>query len=346
MPVTVVKPISAPSAQVSDIRERRARRGTIRERARRIEIGIVNNMPDAALAATERQFGSVLESVAAEADVRLRFYALRQIPRSREAREHISQLYADADALGYQELDALIVTGAQPNAPNLRQEPYWRSLTSVIDWAEANTISTILSCLAAHAGVLHLDGVARRPLKDKCAGVFAFEVMARSALTPSVDAPWLVPHSRHNGLDEDELKAKSYAILTRSPDVGVDLFVKQFRSLFVFLQGHPEYEADSLAREYRRDMGRFLRGELGAPPILPEGYFAPDAARSLAEFAAHARTERDADLMTAFPAAAGPAAPPWRETAMRLYGAWLGLVAERKAEASQETSSHAARWGG
>src|SRR5579863_5153680 len=174
MPVTVVKPISAPSAQVSDIRERRARRGTIRERARRIEIGIVNNMPDAALAATERQFGSVLESVAAEADVRLRFYALRQIPRSREAREHISQLYADADALGYQELDALIVTGAQPNAPNLRQEPYWRSLTSVIDWAEANTISTILSCLAAHAGVLHLDGVARRPLKDKCAGVFAF----------------------------------------------------------------------------------------------------------------------------------------------------------------------------
>ncbi|HLW93569.1 MAG TPA: homoserine O-succinyltransferase [Roseiarcus sp.] len=347
MPLTIVKPISALSAQVRDIRERRLRRGTIRDRARRIEIGIVNNMPDSALAATERQFGAVLESVSAQADVQLRFYALRQIRRSSEAREHLSQLYADAEALGYQDLDALIVTGAEPNAPDLTHEPYWRSLTSVIDWAEANTISTILSCLAAHAGVLHLDGVARRPLEEKCSGLYAFEVVAQSALTPEIGAPWLVPHSRHNGLSEDELEAKGYAILTRSPDAGVDLFVKQMRSLFVFLQGHPEYEADSLAREYRRDMTRFLRCELNSPPIPPEGYFSPETTQALAAFAAHARAERHPKLMSAFPAdAAGPAEAPWRDTAMRLYGAWLGLIAERKAEASQETSSLATRWGG
>ena len=41
---------------VANLRERRLRRGSIRDRGKRIEIGLVNNMPDAAVAATERQF--------------------------------------------------------------------------------------------------------------------------------------------------------------------------------------------------------------------------------------------------------------------------------------------------
>jgi homoserine O-succinyltransferase len=347
VPVTIVRPASPPNAKVSDIRERRRRRGSIRDRARRLDIGLVNNMPDSALVATERQFGALLASSAARTDVRLRFFALRQIPRSRQALAHLAQSYADAAALGDQELDALIVTGAQPSAPELADEPYWPALTAVIDWAEANTISTILSCLAAHAGVLHLDGVARRPLKDKCSGVYAFEVVTRAGLTRDADARWLSPHSRYNGLDECELVRNGYTILARSPEVGVDLFVKQLRSLFVFLQGHPEYELDSLAREYRRDLRRFFGGELAAPPAAPQDYFPPKTERSLAEFAARARAERNARLMSDFPAAVTAAGEaPWRETATRLYGAWLDIVAERKAEASQDSSALVARWGG
>ena len=72
-------------------------------------------------------------------------------------------------------LDALIITGAQPQADRLSNEPYWEELVEIIDWAKTNTASTILSCLAAHAGVLHLDGVERRPLPEKCTGVFGFE---------------------------------------------------------------------------------------------------------------------------------------------------------------------------
>src|SRR5438067_8140294 len=33
------------------------------------------------------------------------------------------------------------------------------SLTRVLEWAEDHTHSTVLSCLAAHAGILHLDGI-------------------------------------------------------------------------------------------------------------------------------------------------------------------------------------------
>ena len=66
-------------------------------------------------------------------------------------------------------MDALIVTGAEPRAANLRDEPFWDELGFVLDWAAENTISSLLSCLAAHAEVLRSDGVTRRPLAEKAA---------------------------------------------------------------------------------------------------------------------------------------------------------------------------------
>jgi homoserine O-succinyltransferase len=139
-----------------------------------------------------------------------------------------------------------------------------------------------------------------------------------------------------------------YAVLTRSPRVGVDMFVKQMRSLFVFLQGHPEYEGDTLAREYRRDLGRFLGGEIAALPDIPEGYFSAEAERALASFRDQARAAGRPDAMAAFPdiALRGQTDAPWRSSTDLLYRNWLGLVAERKVEAAQRTSSLAARWGG
>jgi homoserine O-succinyltransferase len=346
MPVTIDRPTPQPQPRVSDIRERRRGRGTIRDRGRRITIGLVNNMPDGALAATERQFSGLMESASGEADIRLRLYALRQIPRSREAKDHLAELYADVNALRGQGLDALIVTGAQPLAADLKTEPYWNALANLIDWGEANTISMILSCLAAHAGVLHFSGVARRPLPAKCSGVYAFDLAKKDTLTYGAKGRWLVPHSRHNGLDEEELTRSGYKVLTRSSTAGVDMFVKQLRSFVVFLQGHPEYESETLAREYRRDMSRYLDGEIAAPPRLPAGYFSAEAERAWRNFALQA--ERRAETMISFPEIglrdAGDA--PWRRSASLLYRNWLALVAERKAQASQDSSALVARWGG
>jgi homoserine O-succinyltransferase len=345
MPVTIERPALAAETGVSDIRERRRRRGTIRSHGRRIMIGLVNNMPDAALAATERQFSSALETASGDIDVQLRFYALPQVPRSREALEHMARLYADARTVCDDNLDALIVTGAQPIAANLEDEPYWRGLTKIIDWAEANTISTILSCLAAHAGVRYFSGVARRALPKKCSGVFGFERVRADRLTEG-EGPWIVPHSRHNGLDEQELTRNGYAILTHSSSTGVDMFVKQMGGLMVFLQGHLEYERDTLAREYRRDLGRRLGGEFGELPQMPQDYFPAEAERVLREFCARALVERRPDVMASYPeiGLGGAAQSPWRRSTMLFYRNWLSLIADRKAKAMQNTSSLPARW--
>lgn len=348
MPVTIERPALAAAARISDLRERRRRRGTFRDRGRRLTIGLVNNMPDSALAATERQFRTVLEQAAGDLDIQLRLYALPQVPRSREALEHVAQLYADAVALRGQGADALIVTGAQPKAPDLKDEPYWRSLSAVIDWAAANTLSTILSCLAAHVGVRHFSGIQRRALLRKCSGVFSFERVAADRLTEGADAAWLTPHSRYNGLDERELARNGYTILTRSPSAGVDMFVKRMRSLVVFLQGHPEYESDTLAREYRRDLSLRLAGDSTLLPDIPEGYFSPEAEHALREFSARALREFKPGAMASYPqiALSGAAEAPWRRSANLLYRNWLGLIAERKVELVQSASSLAARWGG
>src|SRR5437016_8772222 len=90
-----------------------------------IDIGLVNNMPDAALEATERQFLTLLEAAADGIVVRLTLYALPDIPRTESGRRRVSSLYASIDGLWDSKLDGLIVTGTEPKAPNLRDEPYW-----------------------------------------------------------------------------------------------------------------------------------------------------------------------------------------------------------------------------
>jgi homoserine O-succinyltransferase len=299
-----------------------------------IEIGLLNNMPDAALEATERQFIALIEAAAHDLRVRLRFFSMADVPRSERGQRHLSNAYRDIDTVWQGHLDALIVTGTEPRAPSLPDEPYWPALAELIDWAEHNTISTIWSCLAAHAAVLHLDGIARRPLADKCFGVFACARALDHPLMHGLAPRVAVPHSRWNELREDELVAHGYDVLRRSPQAGVDTFIRQGASLFVFFQGHPEYDATSLLGEYRRDFGRFLRRERETCPALPHGYFDDATADLLARLRARALADRREDLLAEFPVAMAERGlrAGWRPAAERLYRNWLVHLSARKAE--------------
>src|SRR5271155_5081748 len=122
-----------------------------------IAIGLINNMPDGALDATERQFISILDSASEEIQVQLSFHALPDIPRNEIGARHVRDFCSNANNLWDKTLDGLIVTGREPLTLNLKDEPYWRSFTEVLEWAKNNTHSTVCSCLAAHAAILHMD---------------------------------------------------------------------------------------------------------------------------------------------------------------------------------------------
>jgi homoserine O-succinyltransferase len=308
-------------------------RSTLRSRPAReragISIGLINNMGDEALKSTERQFGGLLSEAAGDIDVSFRVFALRTTPRSPRALDYINAHYEPASAAMDGDFDGLIITGAQPQADRLTDEPYWEELTELIDWAKLHTTSTILSCLAAHAGVRHLDGVERRPLPEKCTGVFGFTVDRTHPLVGEQGRVRLVPHSRHNGLLQSELEQAGYVMLTSSRQSGVDSFVKSFGSQFVFLQGHPEYDANSLAREYRRDMDRCLRGENDRKPARPSGYFGAEAEVELRaiERCAHRDRHRTQIKDISIIDALAPAEAAWREAAIAFYRSWIDMIA-------------------
>src|SRR5438876_8343668 len=297
-----------------------------------LEIGLVNNMPDAALEATERQFRALLDAAADGIEVRLTLYGLPDVPRTEWGRHHVSSFYSGIGDLWSRHHDGLIVTGTEPRAADLRDEPFWGSLTRVLEWAESHTYSTILSCLAAHAGILHMDGIVRRPLGDKRLGIFECVRVSDHPLTASAPSRLRMPHSRWNEIPEEALMACGYRVLTRSEDAGVDAFVKQRKSLFVFFQGHPEYDAVTLLLEYRRDIGRFLRGERDTYPPLPHGYFDPEPIEALTALRERALMDRREELLAGFPTAlaAGKVTNTWRSTAENLYRNWLVYIRARK----------------
>jgi homoserine O-succinyltransferase len=321
---------------------RPSRNGVPPEPGRFLEVGLINNMPDAALESTERQFLEILRAAADDVPVRLRLFALPDVPRTDSGRAHLAGGYCSIDDLWHSRLDGLIVTGTEPRASSLTDEPYWGSLIKVLEWAQEHTASTIWSCLAAHAAVLHLDGVRRQPLDEKRFGVFECASTSDHPLMAGIPARVRISHSRCNELPEQALRSSGYTILTHSSEAGVDAFLKQRKSLFVFFQGHPEYDERALLREYRRDIGRFLRRERETYPALPRGYFDDVAADVLAAFRGKALRDRREALLESFPASFLEARlhPTGRAAVTRLYGNWLSYLCAQKAQ--RQISSRAA----
>ncbi len=299
-----------------------------------VTIGLVNNMPDPAVAATERQFIELLRDATPDIVVLLKLFAIPEMPRSETSRRELAERYRDIAALWDTALDGLIVTGTEPRAKNLIDEPYWETMARLVDWAKDNTASTIWSCLAAHAAVLHADGIARHPLKQKLFGVFDCQLAADHPMTHDVAEPFLVPHSRYNDLPEPPLKSAGYKILSRSDAAGVDIFARQDGSFFLFMQGHPEYDADTLLREYRRDAVRFLNGERDDYPGMPLNYFNEEAVTLANAYRARALAGRRRELIAEFPKAELEVGltNPWRRSAVSIYAKWTAFLRARKAE--------------
>jgi homoserine O-succinyltransferase/O-acetyltransferase len=299
-----------------------------------LTIGLVNNMPDAGCEATERQFIELLRAAASDVVVLLKLFSVAAVPRSEAARAEIASRSRDLSALWDAPLDGLVVTGTEPVAADLKDEPYWNALCDLLDWACHNTMSAVWSCLAAHAAVQYSDGIVRERLSDKLSGVFDCEATGDHPLLAGVAQRWRVPHSRHNDLPEAPLAAGGYRVLSRSAAAGADTFIKEQDggSLFVFFQGHPEYDTDSLLREYRRDVGRFLRGEAGAYPQAPQNYFDGAAMFLADDFRTRAEGGPHGELIGEFPVRSLRAGieNTWHSNAITVYRNWVAFLKEQK----------------
>lgn len=297
---------------------------------RELHIGVLNMMPDSALAATERQFFRLVGESNAIAQFYMHPFTLKELKRGADAQSHVAQYYETFEQIKEQGLDALIISGANVTQPDLAKEPFWKPLIEVIDWAYANVTSTLCSCLATHAVLQFRYAQKRRHLGFKRWGVYSHRVVDRThPLVADVNTRFDVPHSRFNQVDRSQFDSAGLRVLVESEEAGVHLATSGDGFRLIFFQGHPEYDTVSLLKEYKRETLRFVQGARNDYPPLLENYFSLKAQAILDEHHERlvATTGRGVGVAE-FPEALIVAGldNTWHDTAEAVIDNWVGKV--------------------
>jgi len=241
---------------------------------RELHLGLLNMMPDTALEATERQFFRLVGESNQIAQFYIHPFTLKELERCTEGQAHVNQYYKSFDQIKEEGLDALIITGANVTSPELSEQPFWKPLIEIIDWAYDNVTSTLCSCLATHAVLQFRYDQHRLPLSAKRWGVFSHKVVNQQhPLVSGVNTRFDVSHSRFNEITRAHFEQAGLKILVESDEAGVHLVVSEDGFRIVFFQGHPEYDAISLLKEYKREIGRYIDKAIDDYPPVPENYF-------------------------------------------------------------------------
>ncbi|MEE8343034.1 MAG: homoserine O-succinyltransferase [Gammaproteobacteria bacterium] len=311
-----IQVLPADRAQHQDIRE--------------LHFGLLNMMPDAALAATERQFFRLVGESNPIAQFYVHPFTLPELERGPQAQAHIDQYYEPFEKIQEEGLDALIVTGANVVGPELANQSFWNPLISVFDWALENVTSTLCSCLATHAVLQFHYGQKRIPQPDKTWGVFSHRAVDQHhPLVNDVNTQFDVPHSRWNAVTPEQFDAAGLHVLVASNEIGVHLATSADGLRLVLFQGHPEYDTVSLLKEYKREVSEYARGNRDDYPPLPKNYFRAREQALLQEYRAQVETALgQGNKVPEFPEdlVANRIDNTWHDTAEAVVGNWMGCV--------------------
>jgi homoserine O-succinyltransferase/O-acetyltransferase len=299
-----------------------------------MKCAFVNNMPDSAFDATERQFLDLLHQ-GSGSTIEVHRYVMDGVPRGDRTAKRIAEEYSPLAAIRNEVPDLLLVTGANPVEEEIEKELFWHDLSELLIWGSENVHSMLLSCLTAHAALTVFDGIDRTNLSSKCTGVFPQEVDRTHPLATGLAEEVALPHSRWNTVDRDAVRAAGYRIALQSDAVGWSVATRTIeRSDVVLVQGHPEYDATSLLREYRRDARRYVAHERDEIPCLPFQCVAEEDWPGLVELHEMITGEhRDPEVVQAYPfdEVGARATRSWSGVAERLYANWLAGVTVRSA---------------
>ena len=294
---------------------KRAQQQDIRE----MHIGLLNMMPDAALAATERQFFRLVGESNQIAQLYIHPFTLPELERSADTKNYINQYYETFEQLKENGLDALIVTGANVSGENLEAEPFWEPLQDIMAWAHDNVASTLCSCLATHAVMQSRYNQKRSALPDgKLWGVYKHKVMNRQhPLVRNMNTVFDVPHSRHNTITPAQFDAAGMDTLIASKEAGTHIAVSPDGFRLVCMQGHPEYDAISLLKEYQREVALHQSGGRDTPPPMPDNYFSAEAIEKLKRNNIDTMSKEELCHMLE---------NTWTDSARSILASWIGLV--------------------
>ncbi len=297
---------------------------------RELHIGLLNMMPDAALAATERQFFRLVGESNPIAQFYVHPFTLSELSRSKKTQTHIDQYYDSFEQIKQQGLDALIITGANVIGSDLSNQDFWKPLIEVADWAYENVTSTLCSCLATHAVLEFRYAQKRQPREIKKWGVFPHSVTNKAhPLVTDINTRFDVPYSRWNDVSYEQFTAAGLHILALGDNDCVHLATSDDGFRTIFFQGHPEYDTISLLKEFKREVLLYIEGQRKDYPPFPDAYFGLKSAAILREFKHYllAALKQNADVPE-FPEdlLVDDLNNTWHDTAGAVISNWVGLV--------------------
>ena len=184
---------------------------------------------------------------------------------------HLESFYTSFDAIKHKKYDGMIITGAPVENLDFTDVDYWGELCEIMEWAKTHVHSTLHICWGAQAGLYYHYGIPKYSLPKKLFGVFPHRaVRPQSPLFRGFDDVFYVPHSRYTENRLEDVQARpELELLAVSDQAGV-FAVKSGDNRRFFITGHPEYDPDTLANEYFRDVNR------GLEINIPDNYFPSD----------------------------------------------------------------------
>ena len=233
---------------------------------RPLQILMLNLMPTKI--DTETQLSRLLGNTPLQVELTLMHTSSHKSKNTSE--DHLLAFYTTFDKVKDRYFDGLVITGAPVEMLEFEEVEYWDELCEIMEWSTTHVHSTFHICWGAQAGLYYHFGVHKKTLDKKMFGVFPHIAdYKRSMLFRGFDDVFMVPHSRHTTIEREDLEnIPGLKILASSPEAGVfALSTKKGRQIFI--TGHPEYDAETLGREYWRDVNA------NKPIEIPKNY-SPD----------------------------------------------------------------------
>ena len=233
---------------------------------RPLKIGILNLMPTKIV--TETQLLRCLSNTPLQIEVDLIITASHVAKNTPE--DHLLKFYQTFEQIKDNYYDGFIITGAPIEKLDFEDVDYWPEMVDIMEWTKTHVHSTLHICWGAQAGLYYHYGIQKYMLDKKLAGIYKHHIMQNhmnESLLRGFDDVFKAPHSRYTGIrSEDIMHHPELTLLAESYEAGPYLITaKNGRQLFV--TGHSEYDKDTLAKEYFRDVRR------GLNPDVPENYF-------------------------------------------------------------------------
>lgn len=259
------------------------------QQIRPLKIAIVNLMPTKEV--TETQLLRMLSNTPLQIDISL--VQMKGHTSKNTSKTHLDRFYISSDKLKNKKYDGLIVTGAPVEQLPYEQVDYWDELCGIMDWAKKNVFCTLYICWGAMAGLYHLYGIDKHEVKEKFSGIYYSKLLnSKDPLMRGFDDYFPVPTSRYTYISTDEVKkCRDLVLLANSDDTGMTI-AKSKDGRSIFMTGHLEYDTETLATEYKRDIKKGLKIN------PPRNYF----------------TDNDPSK---------PVYSTWRSTAHLFYSNWL-----------------------